>query len=322
MTTVKDLLYQLGGMPVGSALGYVGLAGGNVYFVNGTGTTNGTGKKPDQAISILANAYALTTNNNNDVVILVGDSSGVQVGASTSTGLTWSNSYTHLIGAGAPTMVNKRARLFHNFNASPIIGHSGSGCTWENFYFSHGRGSTDNKIGVNISGGRNYYGNVHFAGPQHATDGNQTTYSCVTAASGSSDLTFERCVFGHDSTNRGNGSTSLTFAGCQHAYVINCSFIAMANNAGATHIEVSATGIDRGLIFKGSTDFISYGTALTQAIDSNITDTTNRRIIFDHIPVTAGCTDVADATGDGTIWFNPATATANAAGLAVNFAVA
>jgi len=317
MTTFSDALYQFGGVPVGG-LGYVGLGAGDVYWVNGTGAAGRTGAKPSEALTIVKDAYDKTTNNNNDIVILVADSSGAQLGATTT--MTWSNSYTHLIGAGAPSAYNKRARIFHNFNASPTWTISGDGCSFENFYFSHGRGSTTNKIGVNISGGRLYFGNVHFAGPQNATDGNQTTYSVVTAASGSQDLTFERCVFGHDTANRGSGATSLTFSGCQHALVKDSDFIAMSSNAGATHIEVGATGIDRMLILE-NVSMINHGTTMTQAIDSNITDTTNRKIIIKPPFFVVGATDVADATGDGTIWTQSFTSTANVLGIGVNVAV-
>lgn len=322
MTTSPDQLFQFGGVPVGGGLGSIALGAGDVYWVNAAeGAAKNDGKTPGAAKTILGDAYDLTTNNNNDIVILVADSSGAQIGESTdSSGLTWSNSYTHLVGATAPTMTNKRARIFHNFNASPTWTISGSGCSFENFYFSHGRGSTINIIGTQISGGRNYFGNVHFAGPQNDTEADEATYRVVVLASGASDLTFERCVFGHDTINRSAANTSLEFAGVQHSYIINSDFISMADASTPTHILVGATGIDRFLIMEGVA-MINSGTSLTQAIDSNITDTTNRKIIIKPPFFVVGADDVADATGDGTIWTQRFTATANVLGLGLNVAV-
>lgn len=322
MTTFGDMVYQLGGVPVGSGLGSIGLAGGDVFFVNAAdGLAANSGKNPSEGMKTLKQGYDKTADSNNDVVILVGDSSGAQLDASTSTGLTWSNSYTHLIGACAPTFTNKRARLFHNFNASPIWTISGSGNTFENFYFSHGRGSTDNKIGINVTGGRLYFGNVHIAGPQNTTDGNQTTYSCVTLASGSEDITFDRCVLGHDTAARGNGATSLTLSGVTHLLVKDTVFLAQSSNAGATHVEIAATGIATGYAIFDDCKFLNSGTTLTQAIDSNIVDTTAKKVLLSGNTFSVGATDIADATGDGTIWFRPDTATANVALLGTNVAV-
>lgn len=317
MTTFGDIVYQLGGVPVGSGMGSVGLAGGDVFFVNGTGLGAASGKSPSDALKTVAQGYGKTVSNNNDVVILVGDSSGAQIDASTSSGVTWSNNYTHMIGACAPVAYGKRARIFHNFNASPIWTISGSGCSFENFYFSHGRGSTTNKIGILLSGDYNYFGNVHFAGPQHATDGNQTTYSTVTL-NGAASTTFEKCVFGSDTTARGNGATSLTFAGTDtvgQTWLRGCEFVARSSNAGATHIEV---GSAVGLIMMDQGIFINEGTTIDQAIDSDIADTTYRKIIIQPPIICVGATDVADATGDGTIWTERYTATANVIGLAIN----
>jgi len=325
VTTFGDIVRQLGGVPVGSmGSGGIGLAGGNVFFVNGAdGLAGNGGNKPDEAKATLTQGYDMTSSNNNDIVVLVGDSSGVQVGASTDTSaLAWANSYTHLIGACAPTAYGKRARLFHNFNASPILTISGSGCSFENFYFSHGRGSTTNKIGANVTGDYNYFGNVHFNGPSHATDGNQTSYSTVTL-DGASATTFDRCVFGTNSTLRGNGATSLTMTGTDtvgQIWIRDCEFISRASNAGATHIEIGASV---GLVIMENVVFINEGTTMTQAIDSNITDTTYRKIVFKGLPpFCIGATDFADGTGDGTLWVYNPTTTQNIMCLGTNPAVA
>jgi len=88
-----------------------------------------------------------------------------------SAALTWSNSYTHLIGICAPTRTAQRARIFQLSTltgASPLITISGSGCIFSNLYVFQGVNDATSLINVSVTGGRNYFENVHFAGGGHA----------------------------------------------------------------------------------------------------------------------------------------------------------
>ena len=85
-------------------------------------------------------------------------------------------------------------------------------------------------------------------------------------------------------------------------------------------MEVATTGLST--IVLENVSMINHGTTMTQAIDSNIADTTNMKIIIKPPFFTVGATDVADATGDSTIWTQSFTSTANVLGLGVNPAVA
>jgi hypothetical protein len=309
------------GFPYGVAVQgkpLVTLPGNQIFVDPVNGSDSAKGRTWQKAVQTITQAYALATANKHDTVFFIPSSSGCTLAEA----LTWTKNYTHLMGVGAPAAIAKRARIFHSFNASPAITISAQGCSFANFYFSHGRGSATNLIGTLISGGRNYFHNVHFAGPQNATEGDEATYRLVQVNGTTGENTFERCIFGNDTINRSAALTSLHFTGGSPRNVLyDCDFISMADNAGPTHILVDATGIDRMLLIKGNTTMINHGTTLTQAIDSNITDVTNRRIVIAGSLTVVNATDVADATGDGTIWVNRATATQNVIGLGINPAV-
>jgi hypothetical protein len=93
-----------------------------------------------------------------------------------------------------------------------------------------------------------------------------------------------------------------------------------ASAATPVHVRVNDAMVDRFAWFNDCV-FLNTGTSLTQAIDSNIADTTARKILITGKSVSVGADDIADATGDGTIWTKPETATANAALLGINVAV-
>jgi hypothetical protein len=320
------MVKQFGGAPVGGpGSGNLSLAGGNVYFVNGaSGLAANSGSSPDHAVATLSQGYAKTANNNNDMVVLVGDSSGVQLGLSTDTaGLTWANSYTHLIGACAPVRVAKRARIFHNFDIATLLTISGGGCSFENWYLSHGRGSATNLTGVSISGSRNYFGNVHFSGPSHATEADEATYVLVNVAGGDETM-FERCNFGNPNIAMTDSGTLLSItSGGKYTYIKDTDFLWNPSDVDTVAFKLGALQATQCIIVMENVAFIAGGTASpTQAIDSNLTSTTYAKIVIKPPLIVVGCDDVADATGDGTIFTERYSSTANVIGLGISPAVA
>ena len=299
----------------GGNVGYKGQ--GKEFFVDAVNGSDGyNGLTPKTAKSSLAAAYALATSGKNDTIYLLSSTSFMNLAET----LTWSKSETHLVGVGAPSRMAQRARIGHSANFSPLITVSGDGCLFSNLYISHGRGSATNLIAVTITGERNCFDNVHFAGPQHATEAAEATYMTVNI-NGGGENTFRGCVFGNNTIARSAANCAVNFTGgAPRTFFEDCYFVMMASAATPVHVAIDATGVDRFAIFKNCF-FHSHGTTLTQAIDSNITDTTNRQIFILGDSVSVGATDIADATGDGTIWFKPDTATANVALLGVNVAV-
>ena len=162
MTTFGDMVYQLGGLPVMAGVPFGPNA--KYYFVDpANGSDNNSGTKPTEALAGLEAAYAKTVANQHDTIFYIAGSSGINLAAA----MTWSKNYTHLIGVAAPTRVAQRARIFQTSTltaASPLITISATGCIFKNLYIFQGVADATSLINVSVTGGRNYFENVHFAG--------------------------------------------------------------------------------------------------------------------------------------------------------------
>lgn len=243
MTTFADILYQLGGMPLLGSIPFGKNA--KYYFVDpANGSDGNDGRSPESALAGLAAAYNKTVSGQHDTIFYIAGTSGMNLSAA----LTWSNSYTHLIGVCAPTMVAQRARIFQLSTltgASPLLNITGSGCIFKNFYIFQGVNDNTSLINVQVTGGRNYFENVHFAGGGHATQAINGGASLK--LNGAEENTFVNCTIGVDTIDAATGMMGILFDGEAHRNMFkDCVVRIRAGNAGAGFVEVmDATGIDR-----------------------------------------------------------------------------
>src|SRR5688572_6846965 len=212
--------------------------GGSVFFVN-PGHTNASdgndGWNPNQPLLTLATAYDKTITNENDVIFYIGMDASLTLTAA----LTWSKSYTHLVGLCAPVGVAQRSRIFQLSSltgASPLLTISGSGCIFKNFYIFQGVADATSLINVQLTGSRNYFENLHFAGGRHATqaiDGG-ASLAIGGTATGSENL-FRHCTIGVDTIDAATGMMALIFNGTEASRNVfeNCTFRMRAGNSGA-----------------------------------------------------------------------------------------
>lgn len=221
-----------------------------VYIVdptNGSDNNNGTSFKTP--LATLAAAEELCVANQNDVVLYLAGSSSITLSAA----LVWDKNYTHLIGLCAPTRTAQRARIFQLSTltgASPLITISASGCIFKDLYIFQGVDDATSLINVSVTGGRNYFENVHFAGGGHATQAIDGGASLK--LDGAEENTFVKCTFGVDTIDAATGMMAVLFDGEAHRNLFeDCIFRMRAGNTGAGFIEVvDATGIDRDNTFK------------------------------------------------------------------------
>lgn len=246
MSKVSDMLYHLGGVPVIQGLPYS--KNSDYYFVdpaNGSASGNGTLDDPCDKVST---AYALCTANQHDTVIYIAGSSSCTEAAA----ITWSKSYTHLIGIAAPSHAGKRARIFQgaSLTDSPWINITGSGCIFKNLYLFSGVADSDAKIAVQVTGGRNYFENVHFAGGGHATSA--INAGAALKLNGAEECKFVDCTFGVDTAAQGTGWVAILLdAEARRLVFEDCLFTMYTSNKGAAFVEVADNaGIDRYIIFK------------------------------------------------------------------------
>lgn len=224
--------------------------GGNVFFFNPAAANNGDGLSPATAFNDFVTAYAALTANQNDILFYMADSSGATLTAA----VTWDKDYTHLIGLGAPTRVATRARFFAGsaLTASPFWTISASGCIFHNIYIFQGVASASAKINVSVTGQRNHFSHVHFAGGGHATgaiDG-----ACSLKVDGGAENEFINCTMGVDTAEATSGYSAILFDGsATRNWFENCIIQAYpaAAQTGVALVELADTSaVDRWTEFK------------------------------------------------------------------------
>jgi hypothetical protein len=256
-TYINDLV---NGVRAGSIL--AGTNGVDWFLDPANGNDSNSGLSSDEAFATLAAAEDATTANRHDVVWYIAGSSGTNLTAA----LTWDKNYTHLIGIAAPTRTAQRARVFQLSTltgASPLVTISATGCIFSNIYIFQGVADATSLINVSVTGGRNYFENVHFAGGGHATQAINGGASLH--LNGAEENTFVNCTIGVDTIDAATGMMGILMDAEAHRNEFyNCKVRMRAGNGGAGWLEiVDATGIDRDTIFDNCMFLNNSGTDLT-----------------------------------------------------------
>jgi hypothetical protein len=169
---------------------------GTAYFVDSVNGSDGNvGKSLDKPLKTIEKAYSVTKSGNNDVIYVVGNGTAYPLAAA----VTWSNTFTHMVGLTAPIPHGNRARITMGADMTSLLTVSGQGNIFSNFQLQHGRGTNTNLDNVIVSSNRNYFCNVGMNGPLNATEG-AAAYNELTLASGAQDNMFESCTIGEWST--------------------------------------------------------------------------------------------------------------------------
>jgi len=297
------------GSPVTGGL----MTAGQHYFVDPTNGDDGNhGRDINHAKATILAAFNLCTANQNDTVHYIPGSSSDTWSAA----LNWSKNYTHFIGHAAPTAVANRTRIFQLSTltgASPLFTISATGCIFKNFYIFQGVNDATSLINVSVTGGRNYFESVHFAGGGHTAQAIDSGASLK--LDGAEENLFVNCTIGIDTVDAATGMAGMLLDGEAHRNVFrDCIFRMRAGNSGATFVEVmDTTGIDRDTTFIDCL-FINNSTAndmasafiipamgeprlflLKDCLFHNVTvlDTSDRGVLFGNMNVITG----ADLSG-------------------------
>jgi len=215
-----------------------------IFLDPARGSDGSGGSAIDNAVAGLATALARATANRHDVVQYIAGASGINLAAA----LNWNKNYTHLVGEGAMVPIASRNRIFQLSTltgASPLVTISASGCLFRNLYFFQGVDDATSLINVKITGGRNRFEFVHFAGGGHVTQAIDGGASLL--LDGAEENYFFGCTIGVDTADAGSGLTGILFDSEAHRNTFeNCTVRIRAGNGGASWVEVAdATGIDR-----------------------------------------------------------------------------
>jgi len=295
MTTFSDMLYQLGGVPALAGIPFG--PNSKVYFVDpANGSDTNDGLTIAKAFAGVEAAFAACTANQHDTVVYIGGPTANDLAAA----ITWDKSYTHLIGMCAPTMVAQRARLMYETGtvvASPLIDITASGCIFKNIYVFHGIAAAGNLINVRVTGGRNYFENVHFAGGGHATQA--VDGGCSLALYGAEECTFVNCTIGVDTIAAATGMMAVRIdSDAKRCIFKNCRFTMYAGNAGAGFVEVvDSAGFDRYMIFDNCmfiNDAVAYSMNTVFVIPAGMGSATHRILLKDCVSLGVDDWDDAD----------------------------
>lgn len=302
--------------------GVIPTQGKSIFVKPSTGSDINSGLSADNAIKTLAQAQTLATANQNDVVYLFAESNTASATTDyQSATLDWAKDLVHLVGVGAPVAVSQRSRIAALSTAaaiSPLVTFSGDGCIIRNIQIFHGQASASALICAKVTGTRNYFENVHFAGVGDVTQ--SAAGACSLKIDAGAENVFRHCVIGLDTISRDADATEILFdTNATRNLFEDCFITSYISAAGFASVTVAdATGIDRWQIFKNClfmTD--STNRAVTQDQVFSIPSISQGRIILmNSYYNTDGATGagVWATTGVGAIWNNSVAAAGAAAG--------
>lgn len=267
MTTFNDEVLHLGGVPVSPLL--LGMNAGNAYFLDpANGSDSNDGRSPDNAFASLETAYAALTANQNDILYYIAGATSLSLTAA----FEWAKSYTHFIGLCAPVGAAKRARIFmtSTVTSTPMFKVSASGCVFKDLYIFHGIADAAALVCAEVTGGRNYFENVHFAGIGNATQ--DATGAASLKLNGAEECMFKSCQIGLDTIARGADTSEILVDGSAKRIVFDdCLIYAYIDNAGHAMVQLADNqGLDRFMIFKNClflSESLNNGTAMTSAFE-------------------------------------------------------
>lgn len=258
MTTHKDMIYTLGGIPVVPFMPFGPNA--RYFFVDPNfGNDDKNGRTLTEAKATIIAAEDDMVADQNDTILYIGGGSSLNMSAA----LTWDKDFTHLFGIGAPVIVAQRTRIFQLStltNASPLFDIQAKGCWFQNFYSFQGVDDAGSLINWQLSSeGRNYFKRVHFAGGGHASMAIDGCASLRIVGSAGENL-FEECTFGVDTIAAATGVRCLALIGGTPRNTFkDCVFTLYASSGGAMFVEwETLSAVDRYMRFKDC-DFINTG---------------------------------------------------------------
>ncbi len=273
------------------------------FFDPRTGKGNdGSAGTFDSPLATLAEAEDRCIAGQHDKVIYIAGPSSITLSET----LTWDKNYTHLLGMGAPSRTAPRTRIFQLSTAtglSPLLNITATGCIFSNFYIFQGVADATSLINVQVTGGRNYFENVHFAGGGNATQAIDGGASLK--LDGAEENWFEGCTIGVDTVDAATGMMGILFDSEAHRNTFNNCLVRMrAGNGGAGFVEVvDSTGIDRDTMFLATVFLNNSATAMASGFVIPAGMAAPKKILLDSRCMILGTTKL-DANDRGVLFGN------------------
>ncbi len=227
---------------------------GNIYFVHPTlGIDSNSGLAPDRALSTLSQAHSLMTANQNDVAIVIGNSSdsSANVVSETAT-LTWSKNLCHIIGTAYNRISHRVSIRAVTNDFTPLVSVTADGCVFANFHVFHGYATAETQIAWAETGQRNAHYNLHIGGMGAQLAADAAGSRCVTL-SGDGVRYFKDCTFGLDTLDRAAANATIGFLSQAVRDIFEDCYFLMRADTATTPVHIAADSsliIDRFVLFK------------------------------------------------------------------------
>ena len=271
---------------------------GRWIFCDAVNGSDGNTGASDNPVQTLTQAYSLTTSGKNDTIVIVSDGTTSSTQRLSAT-LTWANNATHLIGMAPPTRIANRARISTpttaTTNINPLMSITGNDCMFANFSFFQGVGqsSTDEKL-IDITGQRNWFGNIQFGGLGHANGAARSGSYIIKLGNGGSENTFDTCVIGLETIARTAANANVVVGGAssQRNNFYNCQFMMYdKTNTTPLFVDASAANCLNGSSMTFRNCLFQNLTGLTGSVDPAVVMTANATIngviVFDQCTTNA-----------------------------------
>jgi hypothetical protein len=243
---------------------------GNVFFVDyRNGSDGNKGMSTNNAVKTLSKAYSLATSNNNDVILIDGDSEILEDAM-----ITWSKNRIHVVGLGGGFISGQRSRI--NLSATGItsvsaatITVSGVGNSFSNLKVIN-TGTDATSVAALIDAGEaNVYNNCSF---MKFSDLGVATVADVICRSDST--TYLDCEIGFDTLLQTVARPSLWIKAsggtrCKHLMMKRCHFTCASSESDKAFILVADTS---SLAFSNTFIDCSFNAALVSSISAATLD--------------------------------------------------
>lgn len=268
---------------------------GTWYFCDYANGDDGNTGASDNPLKTIVEAHDRMTAGKNDVAVIVGDGSTTATQRLESS-FTWSKNACHLIGMTAPVLEFQRARISTlttaTVNINPLMTISASGCYFGNFAYFQGTGQSGTAEQLlEITGDRNYFGGVSFAGMGAQAGADEATSYIILFTDGDEN-TFERCVIGTETIQRGAANASVRVrTGSQRNSFLDCIFPMAADATSPLWVDVNATSALNGstMTFRNCMfrNLLNVTGAATPTVVAVVAADANGTVYFDNCSAAA-----------------------------------
>lgn len=253
--------------------------GGDVYYLDPVDGLDGNdGKSPESAVKTLEVGYGKLRDGENDTLVVIG--TATQINITGETGLTWSKSYTHLVGGTADFPgVGQRVKIVApaSLDATYVLQVTGNGCVFKNLNIQNENDAAEDSWAVYITGNRNYWENVFFNGMLSATAAARAGSGSLKLVCSDGENYFYRCTIGtnHQARTAANSELSLNAPSCEFK---DCNFLSSTSGGGTAHFFVNIAGSASGAepdysIFRDCLFINNYQVTMTDAFTKTATGT-------------------------------------------------